>query len=90
MIEALGQGQKVFAIAANLDTPEAVLRVAQCDVVFGCVDGAESRHLINRLAAYYILPYVDVGVQLVSDGKAGIEIIAGAVHYVQPWRVVIA
>lgn len=68
----------------NLATQEAVLRVAECDVVFGCMDGVEGRHLLNRLSDYYLLPYFDVGVQLDADGQGGIENITGATHYLQP------
>jgi hypothetical protein len=48
------------------------------------MDGVEGRHLLNRLAAYYLLPYFDVGVKLVADGHGGIDEAAGAVHYVRP------
>jgi|GEM_PF-3983365 len=34
----------------NLDTPAAVRAVAECDVIFGCVDTAEGRNLANRIA----------------------------------------
>jgi hypothetical protein len=71
-------------LAANLISQEAVLRVAECDIVFGCMDGVEGRHVLNRLATFYNLPYFDAGVRLDADGQAGIERIAGAVHYLQP------
>jgi len=84
MIRSLGRGQEVLPLQMNLDTPDAVRRVAECDVIFGCVDGAEGRNLANRIAAYYLLPYVDVGVSLVADGAGGIATIAGAVNYFAP------
>jgi hypothetical protein len=68
----------------NLDSVEAVRRVAECDVVFGCVDSAEGRNLANRIAAYYVIPYIDVGVKLVADGQGGVETVAGAVNYIRP------
>ena len=83
-VEALGQGQKVFPVYANLDTPEAVRSIAECDVVFGCVDTAEGRNLLNRIASYYMIPYIDVGVSLVADGRGGVSTVAGAVHYLAP------
>lgn len=57
----------------NLDTPDAVRAVAECDVIFGCVDTAEGRNLANRIAAYYLLPYIDVGVSLAANGVGGIS-----------------
>jgi hypothetical protein len=83
-IKAMGLGTDVEAIGDNLATPRAVKAVAECDVVFGCMDGVEGRHLLNRLAAYYVLPYFDVGVKLEADGRGGVNEACGAVHYLKP------
>jgi hypothetical protein len=48
------------------------------------MDGVEGRHLLNRLAAFYVLPYFDVGVKLAADGLGGVNEACGAVHYVRP------
>jgi hypothetical protein len=84
MIDALGRGQSVLPLQMNLDSIEAVHRVAECEVVFGCVDTAEGRNLANRIAAYYLMPYIDVGVRLVADGQGSVETVAGAVNYCKP------
>jgi hypothetical protein len=83
-IAAMGFGTDVEIIPENLATPRAIKAVASCDVVFGCMDGVEGRHLLNRLAAYYILPYFDVGVRLEADGQGGISEASGAVFYIRP------
>lgn len=83
-IARLGLGQDVLPLRANLLEPEVIRRVAECDVAFGCMDGVEGRHTLNRLATFYTLPYFDVGVRLDADGRGGIDLIAGAVHYLQP------
>jgi hypothetical protein len=85
-IAAMGFDTEVEIIAADLATPRAVKAVAECDVVFGCMDGVEGRHLLNRVAAFYVLPYFDVGVKLEADGHGGINEACGAVHYVRPDR----
>jgi hypothetical protein len=84
MVDSLGRGQKVLPLQMNLDTVEAVHRVAECDVIFGCVDSAEGRNLANRIAAYYLLPYIDVGVSLTADGQGGVSTVAGAVNFYRP------
>src|SRR5271165_2057682 len=83
-IARMGLGQEVIPLQENLIKPETVRAVAECDIVFGCMDGVEGRHMLNRLATFYIMPYFDVGVRLDADGAGGIERIAGAVHYIQP------
>jgi hypothetical protein len=83
-IRQMGLGTEVVPLARNLFNPEVVKQVAECDVLFGCMDSVDGRHLLNRLAVFYSLPYFDVGVKLVADGQGGIEQICGTVHYLQP------
>jgi hypothetical protein len=85
-IARMGLNQQVTPMATNLITTEAVEAVAECDVVFGCTDSVEARHILNRIATFYSLPYIDVGVRLDADGRGGISGISGAVHYLQPGR----
>jgi hypothetical protein len=83
-VNSLGRGQTVLPLQMNVDSVEAVHRVAECDVIFGCVDTAEGRNLANRIASYYVIPFIDVGVRLVADGRGSVESIAGAVNYYKP------
>jgi len=83
-IARMGFDTEVEIIPEDLATPRAVKAVAECDAVFGCMDGVEGRHLLNRLAAYYVMPYFDIGVKLEADGKGGIDEACGAVHYIRP------
>jgi hypothetical protein len=84
MIQSLGRGQTVLPLQMNLDSVDAIHRVAECDVIFGCVDTAEGRNLANRIASYYVIPFVDAGVRLVADGRGNVESVAGAVNYCKP------
>ncbi len=83
-IARMGFATEVKLVRANLLTPEAVKAVSACDVVFGCMDTAEGRHALNRLATFYVIPYFDVGVRLDADGEGGIDQVCGAVHALQP------
>jgi hypothetical protein len=85
-IRLMGTGTEVVPVARNLFDAEVVKKVAECDAVFGCMDSVDGRHLLNRLAVFYSLPYFDVGVKLVADGTGGVEQICGTVHYLQPGR----
>jgi hypothetical protein len=83
-IALMGFATELEIIPDDLASPRAIKSVAECDVVFGCMDGVEGRHLLNRLAAFYVLPYFDVGVKLDADGRGGIDEACGAVHYLRP------
>lgn len=83
-INHMGLGTQVEALPIDLFTPEAVRAIASCDVVFGCMDTAEGRHMLNRLATFYVIPYFDVGVKLEADGRGSVSDVCGAVHSLQP------
>ncbi len=83
-IAAMGLGTKVQCHAESLWNLQVVEAVADCDLVIGCMDSVDGRHLLNRLATFYLLPYLDLGVKLVADGAGGVDQVCGAVHYLQP------
>ena len=85
-IKSMGLGTEVFTYPKSLFNPEVVSAIANCDVVFGCMDSIDGRHLLNRLATFYLIPYFDVGVKLVADGFGGIDEVCGSVHYLQPGK----
>lgn len=83
-IQAMGLDVKVTPYASDLHVREVLQDLAACDVLFGCVDTVDARDTLNRLATHYLIPYFDVGVKLVADGRGSIETIVGTVHYLQP------
>lgn len=83
-IKKMGLGTKVTALQKNLMEPNTILAVAECDLVFGCLDTIEARNVLNRLSAFYLMPYIDLGVKLIADGSGNVEEVCGSVHYIQP------
>lgn len=81
---ALGGETTVRSFRTRLQDRGAIAALAQCDVVFGCVDSAEGRQTLNRLAAYYLVPYVDLGVRIEANGRGGVREAQAAVHYLRP------
>lgn len=80
----LGIGTKV-TVYTNYITDKAVVKaLSDCDILFGCVDSAEGRYILELIASHYLLPYFDTGVSLESDGSGGISGIHGSVHYIKP------
>jgi ThiF family/Prokaryotic homologs of the JAB domain len=87
-VKRMETGTRVIPIPRNLWTPDAVQAVGQCDLAFGCMDTVDGRFLLNTIAAYYQLPYIDLGVRIaaVPEGprKGQIVAICGSVHYLKP------
>lgn len=86
-IQRMGLGTKVDQYAFDIYSPDMVRKLADCDVLFGCIDGHRGRYLLNRLATFYLIPYLDLGIRLDADQDSGDIIqVSGAVHYLQPHR----
>ncbi|MEG3192819.1 MULTISPECIES: ThiF family adenylyltransferase [Novilysobacter] len=84
-VRRMDLGTTVRVVPRNLWSAEAVHAVAECDLVFGCMDSIDGRFLLNLLATDYVLPYIDVGVRLVANEKNGnIQAACGSIHYLQP------
>lgn len=83
-IDGYGFNTDVRVYANNLfNDREALNEIASCDVLFGCVDSVDGRHLLNHLSSFYLLAYFDLGVKLIADGMGGIDQVAATVHYIQ-------
>lgn len=83
-IAAMGLGTDVKTYCQTLFDRDVVEALADCDVLFGCMDSVDGRHLLNRLAAFYAIPYFDLGVRLDADGDGGVDQVCGSVHYIKP------
>lgn len=83
-IEAMGLGTRVRVHPYDLLDLRALRDLSTCDLVFGCMDSVDGRHVLNKLASAYLIPYIDLGVRLDADGKGGIDSIWLAVHTLQP------
>ena len=83
-IERTGLGTEVVRIPKYISEREVVEAITEADFLFGCMDGAEGRNVLNRLATCYLLPYIDLGVKLLADGTGTIDEVSTAVHFLQP------
>lgn len=89
-ITRTGLGTHVIPIKKNLWDPGVVRAVAQCDVLFGCMDSVDGRYLLNAISSYYNIPYFDIGVRLdaISYGpqKGTVREVCGTIHSIRPGR----
>ncbi len=83
-VMAMDQGTKVEVFSQDLLSAEVVQTLASCDVLFGCVDSADGRDLLNRIATFYLVPLIDLGVRIDAGTGGKAEQICGAVHFLVP------
>lgn len=83
-IRLMGLGTKVSAFDGDLMSVATLEALSMCDILFGCMDSIDGRHVLNKLASTYLIPLIDVGVLLEADGIGGIDSIWAAVHTVLP------
>ena len=83
-IRSMGLGTRIETHPRSLFDADTVRAIANCDIVFGCMDSIDGRHLLNKLATFYLVPYFDLGVKLEADGQGGVDQVCGTVHYLQP------
>ena len=71
----IGLGTKVSAVQVSINDEATARLLTDCDVVFGCTDDNRGRMTLSRVAVWYLIPVIDMGVKLTStDGTlTGIE-----------------
>ncbi|WP_227817365.1 ThiF family adenylyltransferase [Nitrogeniibacter aestuarii] len=83
-IQRIGLGTKVIAFEDDLMGREILKALSTCDILVGCMDSIDGRHVLNKLASAYVIPLIDVGVRLEADGMGGIDSIWATAHTVLP------
>lgn len=86
-VKRSGLGVKVLSFPFNLyQSDEARRALSTCDVIFGCVDSASGRVLMNQISAFYLIPYIDMGVSLEADGEGGVSYVGAQMDYLIPGK----
>lgn len=84
-IESKKLGTNVLAFPFNLfKSDEARRALSTCDILFGCVDSASARMIINTLSNFYLIPYFDMGVALEADGAGNVSYVGAQMDYLIP------
>ncbi|WP_232628011.1 ThiF family adenylyltransferase [Methylobacterium sp. Leaf118] len=70
-IEAAGLGVEVTTFKGWVGDAAARDALRSCDVVFGCTDDHDGRLFLNRLAYFYGIPVIDMGLRIMParDGR---------------------
>ncbi|MCB1357230.1 MAG: ThiF family adenylyltransferase [Maritimibacter sp.] len=72
-VSMMGLDVEIRSLNAWVDAPHMRDALKSCDIVFGCTDDHAGRLYLNRLAHFYLIPVIDVGLLLMprDDGKPG-------------------
>jgi molybdopterin/thiamine biosynthesis adenylyltransferase/proteasome lid subunit RPN8/RPN11 len=89
-VDVVGQGVAEIGLAVSVvrfhrpvdEEPFDAIR--SCDVIFGCTDDNLGRNFLNRLAHFYLIPVIDLGLLIEPNEHAGYDSFDGRVTVVQP------
>ncbi|WP_017232954.1 ThiF family adenylyltransferase [Pandoraea sp. B-6] len=81
---AMDLGTVVNVLANDIYDRDTILALGECDVLFGCVDSVLGRHIPNKVASHFLIPFIDMGVRIDADGKGNVAQVTGAIHTLQP------
>lgn len=79
---AIGLRAVVEPVVADVTSRAAMETLRSCDVVFGCTDDFAGRDILSKLAYYYGILVIDMGVMITPD-EAGVKIY-GRVNVITP------
>lgn len=86
MIHEVSETATVTMLFEHFPSSTTAAELRQCDVIVACVDRLQVRDDLNRLCKRYLIPLIDVGLEIVpGDGAAmTVDAIPGRVTKVQP------
>lgn len=67
LAEDIGLGTNVRTFQKPISSKSMVEEIKKCDVVFGCTDDNWGRSILCRVATYYYIPVIDMGVKIDSS-----------------------
>lgn len=85
-IAAAGLGVHVITKKGWVNSAEVRDALRSCDFVFGCTDDHSGRAMLNRLAYYYGIPVIDVGLRMAPAAAGCGHDINGRVTTLSPGR----
>ncbi len=64
-------GKGLTLVDTGVRTAECRDALKSCDVIFGCTDDNDGRLLLNRLAYFYLIPVIDMGLAIEPEPAGG-------------------
>lgn len=76
-VERMGLGTHVVTFDGWIGAPACRDMLKSMDLIFGCTDDHDGRVLLNRLAYYYLIPVIDLGLALRVADRQGDRVLDG-------------
>lgn len=90
-VDVVGEGVAAIGLPISIvrvphfgDQQQGLDVLRSCDVVFGCTDDDLGREVLNRLAHFYFIPVIDLGLLIEPNDAGGYDTFDGRVTVVQP------
>ena len=83
-IRVAGLGTQVVTTKEWVGHPDLRDLLRSCDVLFGCTDDHQGRLTLNRLAHYYGIPLIDVGLRMRAARSGADYDMTGRVSTIRP------
>lgn len=85
-VTMMGLGVEIRSMNGWVDALHIRDALKSCDVIFGCTDDHAGRLYLNRVAHFYLIPVIDVGLILMprDDGEPGLLEMAARVSVLFP------
>jgi len=83
-VASIGLPISIVRVPRFADHPEGLEVLRSCDVVFGCTDDDLGREVLNRLAHFYFIPVIDLGLLIEPNAEGEYDTFDGRVTIVQP------
>lgn len=84
LVKGINRESQVICIEKMIDSTEAIAALRNADVVFCCTDNLASRGILNAFAYQYLVPVVDMGVEVQPDEEGTIRRVSGRVTVLLP------
>ena len=76
LIDSIDEDTTVHSIQDAFPTRATVDALRQCDIIVACVDKLQVRDDLNRLCKRYLIPLLDVGLEIVPNRTQGAAVAA--------------
>lgn len=75
---------EIFSVRNSVNNLSAALQLRDADVIFCCTDNLRSRLVLNRTAFQYLIPLVDIGIDIHASEHGKIQSASGRVMVILP------